>query len=92
MKIESFMKKLKMGYQKCWNTKYRKFATQIPTIRNNSEKRGHFGSFFGRRVDVYKGEGSGSCGRMLTEGRGRKPDFLVDVINGWPLNNAMVKR
>ena len=28
--------------------------------------------------------GSGLCGRMWTEG-GQKPDFRVDVINGWPL-------
>src|SRR6218665_2265303 len=31
-----------------------------------------------------EGEGFGSCGRMWTGGQ--KPDFFVDVINGWPLN------
>src|SRR6218665_733591 len=36
-------------------------------------------------VDIYKkGEGSGSCGRMWTEGR-QKSDSFVDVINVWPL-------
>ena len=37
------------------------------------------------RVDVHKGEGgSGPCGQG--EG-GQKPDFFVDVINGWPLKH-----
>src|SRR6218665_270650 len=37
-------------------------------------------------VDVHKGGGgSGPCGRMWTEGgEGKKRDFFVDVINGWP--------
>jgi len=30
-------------------------------------------------VDVYKEEGFGSCGQRE---RGKKPDFLVDIING----------
>jgi len=29
------------------------------------------------------GGGSGSCGRMWTGGQ--KPDFFVDIINGWLL-------
>ena len=33
-----------------------------------------------------RGRGSGSCGRVWTGRRGgQNPDFLVDVINGWPL-------
>ena len=36
-------------------------------------------------MDVHKGKGSGSCRRMWTGGGGQKPDFFVDVINGWPL-------
>jgi len=31
-----------------------------------------------------RGEGSGSCGRMWTDGGGQKSDLFVDVINGWP--------
>jgi len=38
------------------------------------------------------GVGSGSCGHMWTGGGGQKPDFFVDVINGWPLEaTAMFK-
>ena len=31
------------------------------------------------------GMGSGPSGRMWTGGGSQKPDFFVDVINGWPL-------
>ena len=58
--------------------KYRKFAGRIPKIRNISKKKGYF---FEQHVDVHMAEGSDSCG----QGRGRKPDFRMDVINGWPL-------
>ena len=38
-------------------------------------------------MDVHKGEGgSGPCGCMWTGEGGQKPDFFVDVINGWPLS------
>ena len=37
-------------------------------------------------MDVHKGGGGpahvGACGQG---GGGQKPDFFVDVINGWPL-------
>jgi len=35
-------------------------------------------------VDVHKGDPAhvDACGQG---GRGKKPDFFVDVINGWPL-------
>src|SRR6218665_2064650 len=32
-----------------------------------------------------RGGGSGPCGRMSTGEGGRKPNFFVDVINGWSL-------
>ena len=41
-----------------------------------------------RHVDVHKGWprwGSGSCGRKWTGRGSQKPDFVVDVINGWSL-------
>jgi len=49
---------------------------------------GHYASCF-KRVVIFmlaaygrlQGEGSGSCG----QGRGQNLDFLVDIINGWPL-------
>ena len=47
--------------------------TQNP--KNVREK----GSFLGQHVDVHKG-----CRLMWTGGGGQKPDFRVDVINGWP--------
>ena len=34
-----------------------------------------------QRVDVHKGEGVRPCGQGK---RGQKPNFFVDVINGWP--------
>src|SRR6218665_542396 len=37
-------------------------------------------------VDVHKGRGSGSCGRMWTEGVGVKNLLFVDVINRWPVS------
>ena len=43
-------------------------------------------------VNVHKGRGSGSCGRMWTGERRVKIKFLVDVINGWTLNECNNKR
>jgi len=49
--------------------KYRKFASQI------SKKRGHF---------LY-GMWTSTRGVRLMWTGGVKPDFRVDVINGWPI-------
>src|SRR6218665_4165131 len=69
VKREFFNEKTKKSHQKFWQMKYRKFARQILKIRKTFEKRGHF---FGRHVDVHKGEWSGSSG----QGRGQNPIFV----------------
>ena len=38
-------------------------------------------------VDVHKGEGGSAYVDACRQGEGgQKPDFFVDVINGWPLS------
>ena len=40
------------------------------------------------RVDVHKGGGGPAHVDACGQGEeGRKPDFFVDVINGWPLTS-----
>src|SRR6218665_1573181 len=78
-----FYEKTKIGHQKSWQMKYRKFAGQVPKIRKISEKRGNFSdgmrtSTSGRRGQAHMDRGRGS----------QKPDVRVDVINGWPVINA----
>jgi len=36
-------------------------------------------------VDVHKGEGDPAHVDACGPGRNQKPEFFVDVINGWPL-------
>src|SRR6218665_101546 len=79
----TFIKRLKNGHQKFWQMKYRKFAGQISKIREISEIRGLFS-------DGMLTRGGGVCRLIIPahvdacgQGRGQKPDFRVDVINGW---------
>ena len=80
--IEFFMKRLWKSHKKFRQMKYRKFARQIPKIREISEKRGNFSdsmwtSTRGRGGHAHVDRGSGRSKTRFSWGRHK--------INGWPL-------